>query len=57
MTELRWDKKIYLDTPRTDSSLLKFTRKYGDILACQYPGTDTEKSSIREGEGYPCQME
>ena len=57
MTELRWDKKIYLDTPKTDSSLLKFTRKYGDILACQYPGTDTEKSSIREGEGYPCQME
>ena len=40
--------------PRTDSSLrritedlLKFTREYEDILACQYPpGTDTEKSSI-----------
>ena len=46
--------KFGLDTPRTDSSLwritenlLKFTREYGDILACQYPlGTDTEKSSI-----------
>ena len=36
--------KFCLDTPRTDSSLqritenlLKFTREYGDILACRYP--------------------
>ena len=43
--------KFCLDTPRTDSSLqriteilLKFTREYGDILACQYPLGQTLKN-------------
>ena len=36
-------KKVWLDTPRTDSSswkitenLLNFTEEHGDILVCQY---------------------
>ena len=43
--------KFCLDTPRTNSSLqritenlLKFTREYGDILACQYPQGQTLKN-------------
>ena len=43
--------KFCLDTPRTESSLqritenlLKFTREYGDILACQYPLGQTLKN-------------
>ena len=53
MTELfaYLGQKFCLDTPRTDSSLrritenlLKFTREYGDILACQYPLGQTLKS-------------
>ena len=43
--------KFCLNTPRTDSSLrritenlLKFTREYRDILACQYPLGQTLKN-------------
>ena len=48
---LPWDKNFAFDTPRTDSSLrrikgnlLKFTREYEDILACQYPLGQTLKN-------------
>ena len=53
MTELlpTLGQKFCLDTPRTDSSLrritgklLKFTREYEDILACQYPLGQTLKN-------------
>ena len=44
-------KILLLTPPRTDSSLrritenlLKFTREYGDILACQYPLGQTLKN-------------
>ena len=50
--------KLFLDTPRTDSSLrritkilLKFTREYGDILACQYPLGQTLKNHPWGGGG------